>query len=196
MEAFRSLKANLKMQGRACGWCQAALQLGDDAAVCTTCEAEHHQRCWEEKAGCSREGCANTPLRRLDPAPEEAAAWAAAAQMAPDMFACPTCRKAIPVGQPFCSWCGGAASPDGIYHGPTVNAPGAVSSLVFGILGLLVCGVVFGPLAIAKGNEAKRAIAENRTLTGSGLATAGVVLGVVDIVTWVLLLVVRMANMR
>src|SRR5256885_831047 len=69
MEAARTLKANLKLEGKPCGWCQATLALGDDAAVCTACETPHHRGCWDTRAGCSTQGCASAPLRRLD-APE------------------------------------------------------------------------------------------------------------------------------
>ncbi|HEX8112435.1 MAG TPA: RING finger protein, partial [Kofleriaceae bacterium] len=63
---MRTLKANLKLEGKPCGWCQAPLALGDDAAVCTACEAAHHQGCWDTKAGCATHGCTSAPLRRLD----------------------------------------------------------------------------------------------------------------------------------
>ncbi|HET9625620.1 MAG TPA: RING finger protein, partial [Kofleriaceae bacterium] len=60
------LKANMKMDGKPCGWCQVPLHLGDDAAQCTTCDKEHHSRCWEQSGGCATAGCVNAPLRRLD----------------------------------------------------------------------------------------------------------------------------------
>src|ERR1700742_3692238 len=66
MEAARTLKANLKLEGKPCGWCQVALRLGDDATVCNACEREHHSQCWDGKAGCSTQGCVSAPLRRLD----------------------------------------------------------------------------------------------------------------------------------
>jgi len=115
------------------------------------------------------------------------------AEMPPGMMACPTCKRAISIGDPFCSACKSVNSPDGIYHGPRTSAPGAVAALVYGIIGLVICGVILGPLAISKGNGAKRAMAENPTLGGGGLATAGVVLGVIDLVMWALVLVAKLA---
>lgn len=215
MEAVRTLKTNLKLQDKPCGWCHAGLQLGEDAAVCTTCEKEHHQRCWDGKAGCATEGCANAPLRRLDPVSPYApgapgapgapytpyaastpyAAVPPPASYGPGMMGCPQCRSAIPAGSPFCSFCRAVTSPDGIYHGPRMNAPGATASLVFGILGLFFCGIIFGPLAISKANEAKRAMNENPIYTGAGLATAGSVLGIIDLVLWAIFLLVRIGGM-
>lgn len=198
MDAVRMLKANLKVQGRPCGWCQETLQLGDEAALCTACEATHHQRCWEDKAGCSTTGCASAPLPQLDVAAVAGAGGAAGmGELAPGMTRCPTCRSVVLAGLRLCSVCKAVVSPDGIYHGPQTNAPGAVSSLVYGIVGMFFCGVILGPVAISKSSSARRAMAEDPSLGGAGLATAGMVLGIVDIVLFVLLVVVRVgANAR
>lgn len=197
MEAVRSLKANLKLQHKPCGWCQVGLQLGEDAAVCTACEKEHHQRCWDGSAGCSTAGCANAPLRQLEPAPGFAAAGAAAAApLSPGMMPCPNCRSAIMAGSMFCSYCRATTSPDGLYHGPRINAPGATASLVCGIISLLFCGLVFGIIALVQANKAKRVIAENPTYGGGGMATAGTVLGVIGLVGWAILVMVRLSAHR
>ncbi|HOM03447.1 MAG TPA: hypothetical protein PLH43_11565 [Acetivibrio sp.] len=55
-----------------------------------------------------------------------------------------------------------------------------ILSLVFGILSLFCCAVVFGPLAIVKGNE-----------SNSTLGKVGKVLGIVGLGLWALLLVAR-----
>jgi len=63
------------------------------------------------------------------------------------------------------------------------TAPGATASVVCGILGLFILGFVLGPVAIAKANAARKQIAEHpERYSGAGLATAGTVLGVIDIV--------------
>lgn len=65
-------------------------------------------------------------------------------------------------------------------------APGATLSLVFGILGLVIFAFVFGPLAIWQASKARKAIQEDPELGGGGRATAGLVLGIVSIVFWVI----------
>ena len=196
MDSVRMLKANLKIHGKPCGWCQEALQLGDDAAICTACDAQHHQRCWEDKAGCSTTGCASAPLPQLDVAAVAGATGVAGAAPLPaGMMRCPACRSVIPAGDQLCLVCRAITSPDGIYHGPKTNAPGAVSSLVFGLVGLFFCGVILGPVAISRSGAARRAMAEDPTLSGHGLATAGQVLGILDIVFFVIFFVARMAAM-
>lgn len=199
-DAARMLKANLKLSGKPCGWCQTPLALGDDAAVCEACQKEHHARCWEQRAGCAGEGCANAPLKQLDAraAGGEALAAGGAAGSAPllaGMMLCPRCRSPLPVGTLLCGACNCITSPDGLYHGPQVNAPGAVASLVWGILGLLICGVIFGAVAISKSKQAKAAIASHPQYTGGGLATAGLVLGIIDIVAWAIILIARFSSM-
>jgi hypothetical protein len=73
--------------------------------------------------------------------------------------------------------------------------PGAVASLVCGLIGLLICGVVFGPIAIAQASSAKRAIAADPSLGGGGMATAGMVLGIVDLAFFVIFLLIRLSMM-
>lgn len=64
------------------------------------------------------------------------------------------------------------------------KAPGAVSSLVLGILGIVICGLL-APIAWYQGKEAE-AIARRDGLDGEGMATAGKVLGIVGTVLLVL----------
>jgi hypothetical protein len=62
------------------------------------------------------------------------------------------------------------------------NAPGAVTSLVCGIIGMVFAcaGLVLGIIAIMQSKKAKRTIKEYpRTYGGQGLATAGLVLGII-----------------
>ncbi len=72
------------------------------------------------------------------------------------------------------------APPGGGY--PQENAPGAVGSLVCGIIGVVIActGLVLGIVALSLSKKAKQAIAMNPgRYGGSGLATAGFVLGII-----------------
>jgi hypothetical protein len=220
MESVRKLKANRKLEGKPCGWCQAALALGDDAGVCNGCEAEHHAACWDAKGGCSRQGCANAPLKRLDEPVATAAAapspWSGYPQQPAQPAAsagassstgggarplqagfkfCTNCGNQVLESTQICDYCNAILTPDGIYSGPTVNAPGAVASLVFGIVGLFICGLIFGILAIVKSREAKASIAFNPRYGGGGMATAGFVLGIIGLIGWAIIIVVRLSAM-
>lgn len=218
MEAARSLKANMKLAGAPCGWCQTPLALGDNTAVCTSCTHPHHQQCWDGRAGCATAGCMNAPLRRLDEAPAAPSAPSSgapfpsgspfpsgapfssvapapfgAASAPPGYVACPNCRSPALAGTMLCPMCRAILSPDGIYHGPKLTSPDARSALICGLVGLVFCGVVLGPLAISKAGAAKRAIAADPSLTGEGLATAGMVLGILDLVLFVIVLMIRVS---
>jgi RNA polymerase subunit RPABC4/transcription elongation factor Spt4 len=186
MDVVRNLKVNLKLAGKACRSCQVPLQLAEDAVLCNGCQGEHHNRCWDGLGGCASAGCVNAPLRQLDAA--------IAPALAPGLTRCPHCSSVISAGDALCPICRGITSPDGIYHGPRVNAPGAVASMVYGLVGLFLFGMILGPVAIAKSNAAKREIAGNPTYGGGGYATAGLVLGILDIAAFVLFLIARVGS--
>ncbi len=64
----------------------------------------------------------------------------------------------------------------------------AIWSLVLGIVGLICCGFIAGIPAIILGNMAKKEIATSGE-GGGGMATAGVVLGVIAIIWGVIYLI-------
>ena len=116
------------------------------------------------------------------------------AQMRPGMTKCPHCGNPIAEGSDICRYCKNAPTPDGVYTGPRMQAPGAKAALIFGILGLLCCPVVFSVLAIVKANEAKAAIADDPRYSGKGMATAGQVLGILGLVFFAINVLVAVAG--
>jgi hypothetical protein len=74
------------------------------------------------------------------------------------------------------------------------EAPGAKNALIFGIVGLFCFGIIFGPLAIINARRAQNAIAMNPGMTGGGMAIAGLVLGIIDIIGWGGALLLRAAG--
>lgn len=192
IEASRALKANPKMAGQPCAWCAEPLAIGADVRVCLACETIHHARCWDSSGGCSKSGCVNTPLARLDPA----VVGSVVPVIVPAGYIqCPSCKNVVMNTGGLCGNCNFVLSPDGIYHGPVVNAPGALASLVWGIVGLFVCGLILGIIAINKSNEARKTIATSPMYGGSGLATAGLVMGIIDIIAWAAILVFRISHL-
>jgi hypothetical protein len=69
-----------------------------------------------------------------------------------------------------------------------------VASLVLGILGIFVCGLIFGIMAIQKANEAKELIENDPSLSGGGIATAGKVMGILSLVVWGLGLILQLGG--
>ena len=75
------------------------------------------------------------------------------------------------------------------------TAPGAVAAVVCGVIGLFVAGLIFGCIAIGKASAAKKLVEEHPDqYTGGGLATTGMVLGVIDLIGVVVALIVIMGK--
>lgn len=186
-ESAKLLKANKLIAGSACAWCSVPIEFGQDVAICQSCDATHHVGCWSEKAGCSTAECVHAPLERLE-TPE--------IREAPTGMAyCPHCNEIISREDEVCVHCRKVTTPDGQYHGPKRNAPDAVASMVWGIVGLFFCGLILGIVAISKSNSAKKAIEADPCLSGGGYATAGMVLGIIDLVFWGLWMIMRFMDM-
>lgn len=113
---------------------------------------------------------------------------------------CVSCGNQIPDGSAVCPQCGAQQAPaqpayqQPVYQQPTYQQPVyqqaakpavglAAASLVCGILSFFVLWWLFGTLAIIFGGVAK-------SKGAGGLATAGLVLGILGIVLSVILLIV------
>ena len=187
-ETVRRLKANKSIAAHSCARCNAAMAFGQDAVVCLKCQKPYHAACWDKEGGCATTGCENAAVPRLDPQ------VAAEKQVPAGKRQCPHCDRVYRSSLKFCPSCKKAPTPSGAYHGPKTNAPGAVASLVYGILSIFICGIIFGLLALSKSGEARKAIAHDPTLGGGGLATAGKVIGIIGLVGWGIALLVRIGG--
>jgi hypothetical protein len=114
---------------------------------------------------------------------------------------CPMCGEMIPMNAVQCRFCHEIFDPklkkSNVTRGSvqaTSTSSSAIWALVCGIAGFFLCGLILGIAAINLGNKAKKEIDASRgEIGGSGLATAGIVLGVIDLVAWALLIVARVA---
>ena len=79
---------------------------------------------------------------------------------------------------------------------PTIPCKEATEALTYGIIGLFCFGIVLGPVAISKALKARKMIAMNPRLAGSGKATAGLILGTLALVFWVIGIATRVAARR
>ena len=213
--AARRFRANKAIVGSPCDACGAEFRLGEEVAQCNQCQTVLHARCWDSAGGCSEEECENRPLAALPEEPPRAAPYAP--PYAPPAYGqpfgpqypqtggvpmeaggavagqrqCPHCNNYIGYYDQVCVYCNNITTPDGIYRGPQINAPGAAASLAYGIIGFFLCGIVFGPIAMSKANQAKQLITIDPQYKGEGLATAGFIMGIVDIVVFVLFIFAR-----
>jgi len=64
----------------------------------------------------------------------------------------------------------------------------AIASLILGILSLLCCGFILGPAAAITGFISRNRIAASGgAIGGGGMAMAGLILGIVGFVLWIIL---------
>ena len=193
-EAAKRLKANKVIEGKPCGWCAEPFTFGEEVAICTSCRLPHHASCWDQKQGCSGLDCSNQPLKQLEQVAGAPAAAGKKKELPPGRMLCPHCGRQIRQRAPYCRHCKSAPTSDGVYRGPTTTAPGAVSSLVCGIIGVLICQIVLGPIAIAQAVGAKKRIKADPRYTGEGMATAGFVLGIVALCLFGIWVLMRLAG--
>ena len=98
--------------------------------------------------------------------------------------------------------------PQNPFEPPVADAPGsqhvgnqhvsglANKTVIFGVLGFLCCGIVFGPLAIQYANQAEAAmITMDSGQQSAGTIKLGRVLGYIAIVLWVLGMIVRLGGL-
>ena len=162
-----------------CPKCTRDMYPSEQLLECITCGTNHHLECWNTHQGCSNTGCTMAP-----PDPEKT-------------LSRPSNR--LPTGgmtlQPAMAMAGSAPSvamPNGGLRSAKTRAEGAMASLVFGILGFFICGFVFGWAAISNANKAKQQIAADPDrYTGEGLATAGLIIGAIDIIAWAAFIIMR-----
>ncbi len=141
-----------------CPYCKTKIGAAESTCVCPVCHTPHHADCWNENRGCTVFGCTMAP-------PDEERIIVGGDRGAPIPPQAPTSPGYLPP------------------YRPRVTAPGATSSLVLALVGFFICGPIFGLLAISEANRAKRMIQmQPDVYNGEGLATAGLVLGIIELV--------------
>ncbi len=70
----------------------------------------------------------------------------------------------------------------------------AGEALTYAIVSLFCCGVILGPMAISKALKAKKMIELNPRLSGSGKATAAIIIGTVALVLWILSIIIKASH--
>lgn len=106
---------------------------------------------------------------------------------------CSNCLVAVQ-GKNYCSACKVmAVSGQPAVEEGTIPCKEAKEALIYGIVSLFCCAIIIGPIAIYKGLQARKMMAMNPRLSGSGKATAGIVLGIVGLVLFVVVMIARLA---
>lgn len=77
----------------------------------------------------------------------------------------------------------------------TIPCKEAREALIYSIVGFFCCAIIIEPIAISKALKAKKMIEMNPQLSGSGQATAALIISIIGIVLFVLGLLVRIAGL-
>ena len=98
-------------------------------------------------------------------------------------------------GQKYCGSCKVmAVEGQPMIEEATLPCPEAGEALKYAIIGIFCFGIILEPIAISKALKAKRMMDANPRLTGSGKATAALVIGIVALVLWVLGIIARISQ--
>jgi len=98
-------------------------------------------------------------------------------------------------GRNYCGSCKAmAVAGTPMIEGATMPCKEANEALKYAIVGLFCFGIILEPIALVKASKAKKMIAMNPRLTGSGKVTATYIIASIGLVMWVLGLVVRFSQ--
>jgi hypothetical protein len=76
----------------------------------------------------------------------------------------------------------------------TLPCKEAGEALTYAIIGIFCFGIFLEPFAISKAIKARKMINLNPRLTGSGKATAALIIGIVSLVLWIIGLIARVSS--
>jgi hypothetical protein len=100
-------------------------------------------------------------------------------------------------GQQYCGSCKSMALQGApIPEVATMPCKEAGEALLYSIFGLFCFGIILEPIAISKALKAKKMLAMNPALTGSGKATAALIIGIIGLVFWVLGMIAKFSNIQ
>jgi len=149
--------------------------------ACPDCGAAHHARCWQACDGCGTYDCA--PSRRTLGANREPALRITADDL----------DRCVPLSRPAPFAPGAAAGAPVPRSAQSGRCTLATVALVVAVAGIALVGAVTGLVAILLGSLALGDIYRTRR-RGAGVAVAAVLLGVADVVGWVVFLAVVLSR--
>ena len=110
---------------------------------------------------------------------------------------CQNCLVEV-LGQWYCGSCKTMAlqnQPIG-YEAATIPCKEADEALKYAIIGIFCFGIILEPMALVKASKAKKMIALNPRLSGSGKVTATYIIASIALVLWVLGMIARFSNIK
>jgi hypothetical protein len=135
----------------------------------------------EEAPWWAQSGDGTAPSWWADGTPDQRNAWSAANAVGERKGPADPSAFGVPGAMPE-SGAAPMANPYAYTHvsRPMARADGAVKALVLGIVSLICCGIILGPIAIYEGSQVRyRVRTSNGRLDGDGFGIAAIVLGII-----------------
>ena len=111
----------------------------------------------------------------------------------------PFCRNCLVTvkGRTYCASCKVMAlsGQTPVFEQVTEDCAEAGEALKYAIIGVFCFGIILEPIAIAKALGAKKLMAANPNLTGSGKANAALAIGIIGLVLWVIGMFARFSKL-
>lgn len=76
----------------------------------------------------------------------------------------------------------------------TIPCKEANEALTYAIIGIFCFGIILEPVAISKALKAKKMMEMNPQLSGSGKATAALIIGIIALILWILGIIAKIAG--
>ena len=194
------LRANRKVIAARCSVCNKGFKLAEETYSCPYCSGYHHAACWRTYHACTSQNgvpATTSGVENQTPINETPITIAPVPHIAEGERRCPNCAKAIRSEALKCRFCGHLFDQE--YAQTVEQIPRelaseiesyATQSLTKSILGLFFCAPILGPMAISNGRDARRLLDDYpsyRTQTSAGgRALAGIIIGVIELVIFVL----------
>ena len=110
----------------------------------------------------------------------------------------PFCRNCLVTvkGRTYCASCKVMAlsGQTPVFEQVTEQCAEAGEALKYAIISIFCFGFILGPIAISKALAAKRIMAANPNLIGSGKANAALALGIIGLGLWLVSIIVRFSK--
>jgi hypothetical protein len=101
------------------------------------------------------------------------------------------------MGKRYCRDCKSmAVSATPMAEGATMPCKEADEALKYAIIGIFCFGIILEPIALVKASKAKKMIALNPRLTGSGKVTATYIIASIALVLWLLGIAARVSQVN
>jgi S1-C subfamily serine protease len=172
------VSAGERERGCVCPRCGQTTERSTPIAVCAQCGTVHHRFCWEARGGCGSYNCAPGKINLAEAEQRALRITADEIQRAQPLPSRRVAPPTLPVSH--------------LSTLPRTNGL-AIAAFITAVIGIPLFGVLTGLVAIVLGSLALGALRTSNQ-RGTGLAFTGVLLGLFDVVGWIVFLSIMLSR--